>query len=75
MAALENSEPPPRQPLYSGQAGASPPAQATNGVPSPPADNIPAPPPLPGTAVGDQEDGEFEDDIRCYVLYDFQGIV
>ena len=40
----------------------------------PPPSNIPEPPPYPGTEV-DAGDNEFEDDIRCYVLYDFQGTV
>lgn len=70
MAALQNTDEPSRQPLYGGKRTSvqNPPA---NGV-SPSPSNIPAPPPLPGTEI-DNDDGEFEDDIRCYVLYDFQG--
>ncbi len=72
MAALQKTEPPAREPFFSGQGGGAP-AQAANGVPAPPPSNIPEPPPPPGSAAMDQDDGEFEDDIRCYVLYDFQG--
>ena len=72
MAALQNTSEPARQPRISGGQTAAGPA---NGVATPPS-NIPTPPPPPGSGPDmDQDDGEFEDDIRCYVLYDFQGNV
>ena len=60
--------------MFSGQAATAPLSDANDGI-APPPSNVPEPPPPPGTAMVDQDDGEFEDDIRCYVLYDFQGTV
>lgn len=74
MAILEKTEQPVKQPTYSGQNVPAPPSHhSSNGDPAPPPANIPDPPPYHGTNEVDQADGEFEDDIRCYVLYDFQG--
>lgn len=72
LAAIQNTSPPSRQPFYSGHPGSTVPPQPTNGV-SPPPGNVPEPPPPPSSAAVDNDDGEFEDDLHCYVLYDFQG--
>ncbi|XP_046845264.1 formin-binding protein 1-like [Xenia sp. Carnegie-2017] len=74
LAILEKTEQPVKQPTYSGQNVPAPPSHhSSNGEPAPPPANIPDPPPYHGTNEVDHADGEFEDDIRCYVLYDFQG--
>ncbi|EDO47148.1 predicted protein [Nematostella vectensis] len=70
LAILENKEAPPKPQKYSKSAVQPPPAPVDEQQPGPP----PAPSLLvPPMEEADVEDGEFDEEQRCKILYDFQG--